>query len=189
MMMDFPEHGSRDPFLFVNYSNSYYNFVAKADKDFKINLNSESIKLLELFSKEINNSKRVEESIILKNLIENEQYSASDLVSYVKEHYGYTISEDTISSSVANINFEFIREKKGGQLLPAKDIYDIEVLSFDDGHFNVTAKFKSLLEHPSFKAYLLDSTNYSIYTFNQNFDSKKFFVGSRVVRNRGSKNL
>jgi hypothetical protein len=27
MMVDFIEHGSRDPYLYVNYSNSYYNFI------------------------------------------------------------------------------------------------------------------------------------------------------------------
>ena len=26
MMMDFIEHGSRDPFLYANYSKSFYNF-------------------------------------------------------------------------------------------------------------------------------------------------------------------
>jgi hypothetical protein len=29
MMMDFIEHGSRDPYLYVNYSNSYYNSLSK----------------------------------------------------------------------------------------------------------------------------------------------------------------
>jgi hypothetical protein len=32
MMMDFIEHGSRDPFLFVEYANSYYNFSYKVEK-------------------------------------------------------------------------------------------------------------------------------------------------------------
>ena len=30
MMMDFIEHGSRDPYLYVNYSNSYYNFIRES---------------------------------------------------------------------------------------------------------------------------------------------------------------
>jgi hypothetical protein len=51
--------------LYVNYSNSYYNFIVKVDKDFNSELSTEEVKLLE-FSKEINNSKRVEESLIIK---------------------------------------------------------------------------------------------------------------------------
>jgi hypothetical protein len=56
MMVDFIEHGSRDPYLYVNYSNSYY-FIVKVDKEFNSELSTEQVKLLELFSKEINNSK------------------------------------------------------------------------------------------------------------------------------------
>jgi hypothetical protein len=69
MMVDFIEHGSRDPYLYVNYSNSYYNFIVKVDKEFNSELSTEQVKLLELFSKE-NNSKRVEESLIIKLLID-----------------------------------------------------------------------------------------------------------------------
>jgi superfamily II DNA or RNA helicase len=69
MMMDFIEHGSRDPYLYVNYSNSYFNFIIKVEKDFISDLNLQQIKLLELFSKEINNGNRIEESFILKLLI------------------------------------------------------------------------------------------------------------------------
>jgi hypothetical protein len=58
MMVDFIEHGSRDPYLYVNYLNSYYNFIVKVDKEFNSELSTEQVKLLELFSKEINNSKK-----------------------------------------------------------------------------------------------------------------------------------
>ena len=68
MMMDFIEHGSRDPYLFVNYSNSYYNFIVKVEKENNLELSKQQVKLLELFSKEINNSKRVEESLIIKTI-------------------------------------------------------------------------------------------------------------------------
>jgi superfamily II DNA or RNA helicase len=79
MMMDFIEHGSRDPFLYVSYSNSYYNFIIKVEKEDKYGLSKEQTNLLELYSKEINNAKRIEDSIILKTLIENE-YSDFEII-------------------------------------------------------------------------------------------------------------
>jgi superfamily II DNA or RNA helicase len=54
MMMDFIKHDTRDPFLYVNYTNSYFNFVNKVEKNITIELPVNGIKLLELFSKEIN---------------------------------------------------------------------------------------------------------------------------------------
>ncbi|MFN9906718.1 MAG: DUF3427 domain-containing protein, partial [bacterium] len=60
MMMDFIEHGSRDPYLFVDYAKSYYNFILKVERIENIAQTKQPLKLLELFSTEINNSKRVE---------------------------------------------------------------------------------------------------------------------------------
>jgi superfamily II DNA or RNA helicase len=112
MMMDFIEHGSRDPYLYVNYSNSYYNFIAKVEKDYQSELTDEQVILLELFSKEINNSKRVEESLIIKLLIDYGKLSLNELKEIVFKKYHYTISDETINSCISNLNFEFIREKK-----------------------------------------------------------------------------
>jgi hypothetical protein len=43
MMMDFMGHGSRDPYLYVNYIGSYYNFIIKVEQVF--DLKAEQIKL------------------------------------------------------------------------------------------------------------------------------------------------
>ncbi len=112
MMMDFIEHGSRDPYLFVNYSSSYYNFIVKVEKESILKLSKLQIKLLELFAKEINNSKRVEESLIIKLLIESNKLSVKDLKENILKKYHYAVSIETINSCVSNLNFEFIREKK-----------------------------------------------------------------------------
>ena len=98
MMMDFIEHGSRDPFLFVDYANSYYNFIVKVEKAENIALSKQQMKLLELFTKEINNSKRIEESLILKLLIESGQLSVNELKEQALKKYRYSISEETIKS-------------------------------------------------------------------------------------------
>ena len=65
MMMDFIEHGSRDPQLYVDYSRSYFNFAATQEDTLQKTLSKTEVKLLELFSNEIANTKRIEEVIIL----------------------------------------------------------------------------------------------------------------------------
>jgi hypothetical protein len=32
MMMDFIEHGARDPFLYVDYAKSYYSFMLRVER-------------------------------------------------------------------------------------------------------------------------------------------------------------
>ena len=92
----------------MNYSKSYFNFVASQEKELQNKLNSSQVKLLELFSNEINNSKRVEENIILLELLKNEQSTLSEIKELITKNYGYIPSNETLLSAIRNINFMFV---------------------------------------------------------------------------------
>jgi predicted 3-demethylubiquinone-9 3-methyltransferase (glyoxalase superfamily) len=188
-MMDFIDHGSRDPFLFVEYANSYFNFILKVEKETKPELSKQQIKLLELFSKEINNSKRVEESLILKLLIESNKLTVIELKEIVRKKYHYTVSDETINSCVSNLNFEFVREKKDGKMLSAKAIYSLEILKIENGKFVFSSRFTSDLDEAAFKCFLLDSTTYSIYEFDRLFDAEKWQNGFVLYRKYSRKDV
>ncbi len=188
MMMDFIEHGSRDPFLFVEYANSYYSFMLKVEK-LESSLTPEVLKLLELFSKEINNSKRVEESLILKYLIERGRFSVDDLKEMVYDKYHYFISDETITSCIINLNFEFIREKKDGKMLSVKEIYGLEVISIENGYFVFSNKFISYLNQLEFKRFLIDSADYAISMFDFLFDAEKWRNGFVLYRKYSRKDV
>lgn len=128
MMMDFVAHGSRDPELFVKYSKSYFNFAARQENELEKKLSDEETKLLELFSNDIANTKRIEEVVILKSLLKNQQVSKSQIKDHVLEKYGFLPSDSTIASCVKNLNFEFITELKGGRLISAKEKYQLSIL-------------------------------------------------------------
>lgn len=189
MMMDFIEHGSRDPYLYVNYSNSYYNFVIKVNHEQNLLLSKKQVKLLELFAKEINNSKRIEESLILKLLIEKEQLSVKNLKEEIAEKYKYQVSDITIESCVSNLNFEFIREKKKGKMLSAKEIYRLDVLEIKNGKFFFSEEFITLLKQDAFKSYLLDSAEYSIYEFDRLFVPGNWQNGFSLYRKYSRKDV
>lgn len=189
MMMDFLEHGSRDPFLFVEYADSYYNFMAKVEKDESPELSQQQRKLLTLFSNEINNSKRVEESLILKLLIETGELTVNALKAEVYDRYGYFVSDETINSCVSNLNFEFVREKKGGKMLSAKEIYGFDVIGIKQGSFVFSTAFTNHLSQAEFKRFLLDSTAYSIHEFDKLFDAEKWQNGFVLYRKYSRKEV
>ncbi len=189
MMMDFIEHGSRDPYLYVNYSNSYYNFIVKVEKEYNSELTNQQVKLLELFDKEINNTKRIEESLIIKLLIESGSLSVKELKEKVFKKYMYSISDETIKSCVANLNFEFIREKKDGEMLSAKEIYDIDVLSIEKGNFIFSSAFLSHLSNETFMNFLLDSADYSIHEFDKLFEPDYWQNGFVLYRKYSRKDV
>ncbi|WP_431132510.1 DUF3427 domain-containing protein [Psychroserpens mesophilus] len=164
MMMDFVKNNAREPFSFVEYSKSYFNFIKKADKTFDKVLDKNLSSLLELFSMEINNSKRIEESLILKELLNDNELSISQLNELIFEKYNYIPSVETIESSISNINFSFIRKEK-------------KVIYLEKNSFKFHREFIEILDNSIFKDFLLDSINYSIYTFDSTFNKKNYKDG------------
>ena len=177
MMMDFIKNDSRDPFLFVAYAKSYYNFVKKVDKNSIGDLNSIEIKLLELYAKEINNGKRVEESLIIKLLIEKNELSVTEFKSYIKTKYGYEVTDETINSCIINLNFEFIRENKNKQLISVREIYDLDIINLTNNILSFSFTFKKYLENKLFLDFLSDCTNYSIHEFDKSFSLENWKNG------------
>lgn len=173
MMMDFIEHGSRDPYLYVNYSNSYYNFIIKVEKEHNLELAKKEIELLELFAKEINNSKRVEESYILKELILNNQLTISEFKNILFNLYNYTPSQATIDSCLLNLNFLFIRK-------------DEKIIYVKDNSFHYHKEFIENLKNSIFKQFLLDSINYSINTF-ENTYKEEYYKNGLILYNKYSR--
>ena len=87
-MVDFHKHDGRDPDSFVDYKKSYFNFVVLMD-DISENSVTETQKLLlEIFSKKINNSKSIEESLLLRELIHNESTTIESLISKIQKSFG-----------------------------------------------------------------------------------------------------
>jgi superfamily II DNA or RNA helicase/HKD family nuclease len=189
MMMDFIAHGSRDPYLFVSYSNSYYNFIIKVEQENNLDLSEIQVKLLELFSKEINNSKRVEESLIIKLLIESVNLSLKDFKEIILKKYNYSISDQTIKSCISNLNFEFIREKKDGKLVSAKEIYNFDVLKIENEKFIFSGTFLSYLTQADFKNFLIDSAEYSIHEFDRLFSFENWQNGFVLYRKYSRKDV
>ncbi len=189
MMMDFIEHGSRDPYQYVEYSKSYYNFVRRVENINNTSLTKNEIKLLELFSKEINNSKRVEESIIIKLLIENGTIEVDLYKQHISSNYGYEVSDETINSCIRNINLEFIRENRNGKLVSVKETLGLNMISLKEKKIQITPSFRNSLNKTNFKEYLLDATNYSIYQFNTFFKLDKWHDGFVLYKKYSRKDV
>lgn len=182
LMIDFLEYGARDPFAYVEYSKSYFNFVEACEPELKGLMTVKEVKLLQLFSVEINNAKRIYESLILKMLLAQKEVSIKELTEKVEKDYGHTLSEETLMSCFQNLNFNFITEKIKGKMTPvgiAQDIITVELIN-EKIFFH-----KDMLTHLSnklFKKYLLDSVEYCIAIFNSRFKTTEFYKGFSLYR-------
>ena len=189
MMIDFIEQGSRDPELFVSYSKSYFNFVVELEDDLKDLLGGDEIKLLELFSNEINNSVRVEESLILRQLLANDRLDINRLKSKIADEYGYSISDKTIDSCINNLNFKFITENKNNKLVSIHEIYGINILIKSGNQIIADENFSKTLKNSTFLKFFKDNIDYSIETFNKLFVKEKFIHGFVLYRKYSRKDV
>ena len=177
MMMDFVEHGSRDPQLYVNYSKSYFNFVLSQEKSLQNKLSEKEIKLIELFSNEIANTKRIEEVIILKKLISGNLLLNEDLKVIIFEKYGFSLSDETIESCIKNINFDFVTESHNKKLVSVSEIYDLKIISYANGVISFNKDFMDSLLNETFLIFLNDMLEYSKAIYDRNFDKNKYVDG------------
>jgi len=170
MMLDFLEYGARDPWLYVKYKKSYLNFINVVQEQYRKSLNNKELKLLEYFNLEINNTKRVEESIILLELIDHSEISITKLKMSITTQFDYEIDNDTIESCINNLNFNFIRQ-------------DYKIVKKEGTILKVDSDLIKALSNPVFKQFLLDNTSYSILGFKNTY-SKEKLVGGLIRFNK-----
>ena len=103
MMMDFIKYGSRDPWLFASYEKSYLNFVNKIEGSYGDTISPGLVELLELLTLNINNGKRVEESLLLRRLLDVSSLTKNDFIKQIESRYNYFLDDEIIQSLLINI--------------------------------------------------------------------------------------
>jgi superfamily II DNA or RNA helicase len=164
MMTDFLEHGSRDPFLFVSNSKSYFNFVASVEEEYTAKISPLEASLLQFLSLEVNNAKRVEESLILQQLIRKGRSTVEEIKELIIKDFGYDASDDTIESCIRVLNGDFFGKSRA------------VVEQTSNGIF-CGNELKEALLNTVFRDFLQDSVDYSIRTFRTSFRLDRFNNG------------
>lgn len=189
LMVDYIEHGSRDPQLYVESSKSYYNFLISQEDSLKGILNKDETKLLELFSNEINNAIRVEESLILKLLLENGQTDFNEIKTVIRDQFSYSVSDATLKSSLRNIEFEFITERSNKSMISVKNKYNYKILEFEGNKIRFHKHFLQTLNRKEFREYFQDNIDYSIQTFKSSFENEKYLNGFILYKKYSRKDV
>ncbi|QQS40268.1 MAG: DEAD/DEAH box helicase [Acidobacteriota bacterium] len=189
MMMDFFEHGSRSPFLFVEYSKSYFNFVSGFEDKISSKISEQGRTYLEYFSTDIANGKRIEEVLILKCLLGQEVVRKAAVEEIVSSRYGFHLSNQTWESSVRNLNFEFITEKHQGSIVSVREKHGLYSVESDGDIIRLAADLESCLRSSVFKNFLSDLLNAAEHVYGEDFDESRFFDGFHLYRKYSRKDV
>jgi len=176
MMIDFFERGDRDPYLYVTYSGSYFNFLARQEEGLITKLTDPQIKLLELFSQNIGNGKRIEEVIILKELLINEITSFSAIKKIIFNDFGVTPTIATLKSCLLNINFDFLNTP-------------FKVINLKGDSIIFDGAFIPNLQNKTFALFFSDLLNYSEMTYKSIFDKSKYVKGFLLYQKYSRKDV
>lgn len=184
MMVDFLEADLRDPFSFVTYAKSYYSFV-DITEEITPKLNELENALLQFYSLEINNTKRVLESLLLEKIIQNDQdkIEIDTFKQEVMDLYQINISQSDVESIVNNLNMIFSPTKY------FKDKGVVQSVKIIDSSFTTSNVLKKALENCTFKKFLSDNIHYGIRKYFKDFDPSKFNRGFIYYAKYGRKDV
>lgn len=182
MMIDFIEHGQRDPSLYVKYSKSYFNYLVKSENEFESQLNDKQIKILEYFNLHIADGKRPEELIILKKLLNEEEVSVAS----------FDMKKDLIYSAINNLNFRFVNEKDNKKLVPIGKKYNISTVDdsmIEAGTIQLTRAFKTFTQCKQFRAFIDDAIDYGLHQYYKDLHMEDIIDGFVLYRKYSRKDV
>ena len=157
MMMDFIKQGDKDPYLFVEKKDSYYEYVqAVAPTPTTLHENQRAV--LKFISIELAQGKRAEEIILLQKLLENASVSVDDFKSLIKQYYGYEVTSATITSVANVLALNFF-------IAAAQNKYKVALVKLENNIFTMTDAVKQFLTSQEFKTYYEDVLSYGRYAF------------------------
>ena len=133
--------------------------------------------ILKYFSKEINNAKRVVESLILHHILSIGKSSFDKLNSDLESRYNFTINQGTFDSALNNLKLNYVTENHDKKLKKVAEIYNLDILDKIDNKIYAGKSLASALQNNIFKKYLLDDVLYGIHKFETGFNNEDYVEG------------
>ena len=186
-MMDFLEHGRRDPYSFIEYKNSYYNFVSKVENELERSLNNNEAKLLEFYSKEVLNAKRADEGILLSLLIAKGKATLSELNSILYDNFKYIITVEVAKGAINILNGSFLKEADAKKYGIKENIKITE--HNDELWFEMSEAHCRSIKTGTLGRFINDTIRYSFYKFKKDYDYIKYRNGFMLYEKYSRKDV
>ncbi|MDB5251161.1 MAG: helicase of box family, partial [Flaviaesturariibacter sp.] len=162
-MVDFLEHGSRDPYLYVENAGSFYEYVSSKERK-DLGVDKDGREVLKGLSTKVANGKRIEDVIILQALLEVQHIDKSDLFYTIKNRFGYTPSDETFESCARSINMEFVGKP-------------CSIVEKTGDRLSRSSHLDQLLQNPTFTLYLKDLLSFAELAFEKKYQTSTYKNG------------
>ena len=167
-LMDFDTYESIDPLrIFDNKSlASYYKFLKKHEKEYKIDLSDSQELFIEFISKKLASGKRIHELIMIRCAINYEINLIHNLKKELKENYNIDFKDSTKTNVVNVLTNEFPTGS-------GKRTYETCIfLEKSDSDYNISNVFNEHLENKDFKYIVEELIEFGIERYNKFYSNR-----------------
>jgi hypothetical protein len=179
-MMDFINHGERDPFQYVTNFKSYYEFQL-LQKESISQLNTYELELLSFLSKEVLNPIRFAEIHLVKSIITRE-VTIEEYFELYSTETNTTILKDVFNHAIHTINGMFFTIKENKKLVKIGPCKNYKIIEINKDQIFIGESLSTLLKHEDVKSYLLDLCEYSIANLKN--QSRSAYANNEFILNQ-----
>lgn len=167
-LKDFDDYGEMDVCrIFDNNSlGSYYKFLVKYEKEYKIRLSKDEEKVVEFISRKLAPGKRIQEVEILKRLLFYKQNLFGGLTETLQSRYGISMDENNRQNLINMMTNEF--PTGAGKKTYSSCIF-IEEKKTD---YCISRDFAQMLENPDFLAIVKELVDFGIRRYEENYSNR-----------------
>ncbi len=166
-LADFNKYGEMDVLrIFDNNSlGSYYKFLVKYEKDYKVRLSETEEKIVEFISKKLASGKRVHELVLLERMLRYPYKVMSGLKNVLHSEYGIQMNE-TVENSVVNVMTNEFPAGSG-----RKTYEDCVFLQKDEqtGDYRTPDEMQRMLQNPEFHQIVKELVDFGIARYKANY--------------------
>lgn len=184
-LMDFVNHGERDPYQYVDEYGSYYAFLHKVENR-DVLLDNNTNNLLTFLSKEVLNPIRFVDIHLFKTLLELKETSLQLYLQNYKKEFDISLSNDVINHAIHHINGGFLSESgPDKKKVPIGLNRGYNIFNFSANRIQIGNTLGELLKIEFVQSYLKDLCDYSIWKLieaSDTFASNNFSLYQRYSR-------
>lgn len=167
-LKDFDQYGEMDVCrIFDNNSlGSYYKFLVKYEKDYKVRLSEKEEKMIEFISKKLAAGKRIHELELLNRLMVYHHGILKILGKSLRENYNVTLSPH-IQQNVVNVMTNEFPSGSG-----KKTYHSCIFIEQEGEEYGISGEFQQMLKNPEFYMIVKELIDFGISRYKTNFSNK-----------------
>ena len=183
-MMDFLEHGERDPYQYITHYNSYYSFLLGMKEDIA-SIDESTSQLLAFLSKEILNPCRFLDIHLFKTILIKEQISLTEYQTQYKKESSEIFEDKTLNHAIHVINGNFHTVPVNKKMVKVGIHNNYELVILNNEQIKIGQTLSKLVCNSDIKSHLLDLCNYSINSITSK--NTEYLINDFILNNRYSR--